>query len=264
MSRENETVPLLTALESAMRFIEQCDHTKNIKELNAAFAATVAAFGVKEFAAAIIGRNGRPIKPVVFASTRNPEWVERYVQRRYDLIDPVVPRLYRTTRPFTWDEIEQPNAPREVQELFSDVRAMGVEDGYVVPYHNGAGEIGCVTMQGGVMEMSPREKATLRLAAIYYAEVARELAELQIDQATRTPLTERQLECLHWAAEGKTDWEISCILGIAEGTVHRHFENLRANLNVATRAQALVIAVRQGWIPVKYANPHIENVLTRH
>jgi LuxR family quorum sensing-dependent transcriptional regulator len=257
-------VNLWSALDGAMRFIERVDDVTSIAELNAAFAVTVAPFGVRDFAAAIIGRNGRPTEPVVFASTRDPEWVARYVGRRYDRVDPVVPKLYRTTRPFTWDEIEQPHAPMAVQELFSEVRAMGVEGGYVVPYHNGAGEIGCVTMQGGDMDLSPRERATLRLAAIFYAEVARELAEVQVDRATKTPLTARQLECLQWAAEGKSDWEISSILNIAEGTVHRHFENLRATLKVATRAQAIVIAVRQGWIPVKCVDPHIARTTTPH
>ena len=51
-------------------------------------------------------------------------------------------------------------------------------------------------------------------------------------------LTAREVEVLHWMAEGKRDGEIALILGIGVRTVHRHASNLFAKLGVETRTAA--------------------------
>ncbi|KTQ98008.1 hypothetical protein NS226_02560 [Aureimonas ureilytica] len=61
-------------------------------------------------------------------------------------------------------------------------------------------------------------------------------------------LTTRERECLLWLIEGKTDWEISVILGISRRAVERHMEHLRQKLGVGTRVQAVVAAFRLGLI----------------
>jgi len=52
-------------------------------------------------------------------------------------------------------------------------------------------------------------------------------------------LTERQLEILHWVKLGKTNYEISQILGISALTVKNHMQKLFKKLNVHNRAQAV-------------------------
>jgi LuxR family transcriptional regulator, quorum-sensing system regulator BjaR1 len=52
-------------------------------------------------------------------------------------------------------------------------------------------------------------------------------------------LTPRELDSLSFVAEGKTDWEISVILGVSEATARFHVDNARRKLNAVTRAQAV-------------------------
>lgn len=61
-------------------------------------------------------------------------------------------------------------------------------------------------------------------------------------------LTERQLEILHWVKLGKTNQEISQILGISALTVKNHMQKLFRKLDVHNRAQAVakVMAARNG------------------
>ena len=61
-------------------------------------------------------------------------------------------------------------------------------------------------------------------------------------------LTTREKEVLQWIASGKTAWEISKILNIAERTVNFHSNNAKEKFNVATRSQAVVEALRRGLI----------------
>lgn len=50
-------------------------------------------------------------------------------------------------------------------------------------------------------------------------------------------LTPREVECVHWAAQGKTSWEISKILGITERTVNFHLSNSMQKTGSCNRQQ---------------------------
>ena len=56
-------------------------------------------------------------------------------------------------------------------------------------------------------------------------------------------LTLREAEVLHWLKEGKTNWEISAILGNSEKTVGKHLENIFHKLNVENRTAAVRMAM---------------------
>ncbi|RWD54623.1 MAG: LuxR family transcriptional regulator, partial [Mesorhizobium sp.] len=58
----------------------------------------------------------------------------------------------------------------------------------------------------------------------------------------------RERDSLALVAEGKTDWEISVILGIAEATVRFHVDNARRKLGAVNRAQAVARLVNQRLI----------------
>jgi DNA-binding CsgD family transcriptional regulator len=45
-------------------------------------------------------------------------------------------------------------------------------------------------------------------------------------------------EVLLWVAQGKTNGEIACILGISESTVKKHLLDIFAQLGVETRSAA--------------------------
>ena len=56
------------------------------------------------------------------------------------------------------------------------------------------------------------------------------------------PLSERELEVLHWLASGASNREIGQHLYIQESTVKRHVYNIFGKLNVRNRTQAAVRA----------------------
>lgn len=61
-------------------------------------------------------------------------------------------------------------------------------------------------------------------------------------------LGDREIECLTWAARGKTSTEIAQIVGTSKRNVDFHIETACRKLNVATRVQAAVKAVSGGLI----------------
>jgi DNA-binding CsgD family transcriptional regulator len=52
-------------------------------------------------------------------------------------------------------------------------------------------------------------------------------------------LSPREAECLEWAAQGKSAWEIGAILGISRHTVSTYLENAKTKLGVRTIVQAV-------------------------
>ncbi|WFU14521.1 LuxR C-terminal-related transcriptional regulator [Bradyrhizobium sp. CB3481] len=65
---------------------------------------------------------------------------------------------------------------------------------------------------------------------------------------SKVTLSDREKDCLRWAAEGKTSWEIGMILKISDNTANFHFKNVNRKLCTTNRTQAIVKAVRHNLI----------------
>jgi len=65
---------------------------------------------------------------------------------------------------------------------------------------------------------------------------------------TKSPLSRQEREVLKGLAASKVYKEIAHDLGIAASTVRSHLHNVYAKLGAADRAQAVLIASREGWI----------------
>lgn len=64
----------------------------------------------------------------------------------------------------------------------------------------------------------------------------------------RSGLTGREIQVLKAVVAGMTNQEIGLSLGISEKTVEKHLEGVFTKLNVASRVEAAVHAVREGWV----------------
>jgi len=67
-------------------------------------------------------------------------------------------------------------------------------------------------------------------------------------QPENIDLTEREMEVLQAAAQGKTSKEIAFALGISERTVKAHLGNIYQKLGVDSRAAAIATAAGRGWL----------------
>ncbi len=65
------------------------------------------------------------------------------------------------------------------------------------------------------------------------------------------PLTERELEVLRYAAKGLSNRQIAIGLGISDRTVQGHLANIYDKLQVSTRTEAVLAAVRAKWIALE-------------
>ena len=69
------------------------------------------------------------------------------------------------------------------------------------------------------------------------------------------PLSPREVQILDNIAQGKTNKEVAYSLAISEQTVKNHMSSILRKLSVNDRTQAVVYAIRQGWINVPMGQP---------
>ncbi len=72
-------------------------------------------------------------------------------------------------------------------------------------------------------------------------------------QATIEKLTQRELDVLRLVARGHTNRAIGLELDISDRTVQGHLANIFGKLGVATRTEAVLLAMKQGWITLDEA-----------
>lgn len=77
----------------------------------------------------------------------------------------------------------------------------------------------------------------------------RELATLdESHDAVFSPLTPREVEILDCVARGNSNKEIARLLSISDQTVKNHITSILRKLAVNDRTQAVIFALRHGWI----------------
>lgn len=86
--------------------------------------------------------------------------------------------------------------------------------------------------------------------AYFSAAVAGRLAALARGEAAPEAPTAREAQVLALLARGLTNAEIAAELNIAERTAAYHVENLLSKLAVENRTEAVVEAIRRGWVSV--------------
>ena len=118
---------------------------------------------------------------------------------------------------------------------------------------------------GYVLKTAPSEELVRAVQAVARGEsaldpavTAKVMAQLASGrppgaQAAVEGLTERELEVLRLAAQGQTNRAIGHKLGISDRTVQGHLANIFGKLRVSTRTEAVLLAMKQGWITLDEA-----------
>jgi len=69
------------------------------------------------------------------------------------------------------------------------------------------------------------------------------------------PLTSRELEILNYVARGYINKQVAHKLGISEQTIKNHMSSILRKLDANDRTQAVVMAMRYGWISSQVGKP---------
>jgi LuxR family transcriptional regulator, quorum-sensing system regulator CciR len=124
----------------------------------------------------------------------------------------------------------------------------------VVPVHLPFGQIGAVSFNPLDPEVTELDDVFIEngdafgiYGRTFIASYVHAMGSVQaLPPASR--LSKREVECLRWAAIGKTDLEISMIMGRSRATVRFHIHNASMKLNAVNRSQTVFKAAQLGYI----------------
>ena len=184
-----------------------------------------------------------------FFNTWPQYWLLEYQKNDYVRHD-MMPAMARLSgAPFTWVELLRDRVQTQKQiEFHARVREIGVIDGYAVPIHQPGGDVGlCVSVATHVID-DPEERLALHIASLYVHRRCLALGGLIDSSSVKSAISPRELECLRWVLDGKSDTDIGGILGISHTTVHFHIERVKKKLGVRTRTQAAAMVMTLGYL----------------
>jgi LuxR family quorum sensing-dependent transcriptional regulator len=140
-------------------------------------------------------------------------------------------------------------APRDRREYGAYWEAFsegGIADGLCATSYGPEGAIASLHLGIGDCDIAPEESRAIQMAGLMLTERLLDFADFPRAPAVR--LTVRERDSLALVADGKTDWEISVILGVSEATARFHVDNARFKLGAVNRAQAVAKLVHQRLI----------------
>jgi len=175
-------------------------------------------------------------------------WQRRYLERGYLQIDPTVQHALRSSIPLIWSDDIFAATP----ELWEEARGHGLRVGWAQAARDGSGAVGLLTLARGSDAISAEELALNQARMSWLAQYSHiamaHLLAPRLAPEMAVSLTLREKEILRWTAEGKTSYEISQILSIAERTVNFHVNNVMSKLGCTNKTQAAVKAAALGLL----------------
>ena len=238
-------------LALAEAFVDEVSNAKNRDDLFAALTRCCKEMHVRYFALTHHIDFSNPSAPGLRLHNYPEPWQAWFDENQLGRSDPVHRASQLSSIGFPWSAV-----PRMIRMtpadkcILSQARLAGIGDGFTVPAHV-PGEInGSCSFAVDAGEVFPGEfYGIAQLVGGFSFEAARRLSGTRNiwDHPGQT-LTDRQLDCVLWAARGKTDYEISVILNISHETVIQHLKNARERYGVQKRAMLAVRALFDGLI----------------
>ncbi|USD36534.1 MULTISPECIES: LuxR family transcriptional regulator [Ferrimonas] len=191
--------------------------------------------------------------PKMSVLSNYPEaWLKPYFEQEKHKSDPVVAYMMTKHAPVQWSQLIQQSqfSDPKNQALMIEAREHGLENGLSIPIRSTSGEFAVFSLavDDGSEAGSDKLNQVLPFAHTFGVNLFERQLSLIESETLEAKLTAREKECLFWACEGKTAWEISQIIDITERTVLFHLNNSTKKLGATNRQHAVALAMRYGLI----------------
>jgi len=187
--------------------------------------------------------------PLIRADGFPEDWVHHYVEDKLFRVDPIPEFARGSTEPFYWSDIDRLTALMEREAAYlEELKAARLGEGLGVPVFGPLNFDGYVGLGfGGTRPgLAPRAVRELQVAAqvSHLAYCGLRAGERQ----SRTGLSPREREVLHWIARGKSNAVIADIMRVSPHTVDTHVRRIFDKLGVADRTSAAVKGLGSGLL----------------
>lgn len=157
---------------------------------------------------------------------------------------PIFATMKRSTAPISWDlEILKKGRPaNEVEPTLNLFSTHKISSGIYYPVHGPNGRRASMGFFGSRDALTHTEMGQLGLFVLHVYDAYSNLTTRTKTAASN--ITARELEVLHWAANGKTSTEIAAILSLSDHTVNTYMNSAMRKLDCVNRTQLVAKALR--------------------
>ncbi len=185
--------------------------------------------------------------------TYDPKWAQRYHDKEYLRIDPVVLGCFRRFHPVDWKKLDWSAKP--VREFRQDAIAHGVgNQGYSVPIRGPNGQFALLTLSHDTTDedwaqFTLRHQRELILLGHFLNQKALSFEAGRSLEPAR-PLSPREMDTLTFLAMGYSRSQVAEMLSISEYTLRAYIESARLKLGATNTIHAVSRALTEGRIVV--------------
>lgn len=173
-------------------------------------------------------------------------WLYTYGKNGYAEVDPVLQSAVSSFQTQVWEQTyEGARSPKQL-EFIEEARSFGLTHGITTGMVERTKNFATFfSFAGGDRKGSTRYIDLLQYLLPYLHRVL--IANTCTPLSNRVKgLSPREAAVLVWMKQGKTNWEISRILGVSERTIRFHVEGIFSKLDVSSRTQAVAYAMEHG------------------
>lgn len=199
-------------------------------------------------------REGQPYAAKLFewSDEPGPYWEDRRLALKSTFLHAArifaEPIWYADGRLGSW----RPTAVLDQIDCSKVEAQFGFTAAIIAPVHLPAGRVGAVvwvTREAiDIADVFAREAERMFTLAIRLLAAHAEAAGKMRKPSIVGQLTSREVQCVRWAAAGKTNTEIGIILSLSVSTVRFHLRNAGAKLGATTRSRTIQLATGHGFL----------------
>ncbi|WP_411892415.1 helix-turn-helix transcriptional regulator [Yoonia sp. SDW83-1] len=185
--------------------------------------------------------------------TYDPAWAQRYSEKEYLRIDPVIVGCFQRFDPVDWKRLDW--SSKAAQAFRKDAIAHGVgNQGFSIPIRGPNGQLALLTAShttddeswAEFMEAHQREWI---LIAHYLNQKALQLEKGRTPEPVRA-LSPRETDALTYLGMGYSRGQVADLLNISEHTLRAYIESARFKLGALNTTHAVARAITEGLIVV--------------
>lgn len=180
------------------------------------------------------------------------DWVTKYIQSQFIVLDPLFKIDFRRVSYVDWSEFPLEDGVAKLFDAFQE-RGLGY-NAITMTVHISAHLYGVVSFvfETDETEWEKFRRNKMELFRLLGERLSRHYDNIYNNTSTKEyKITKRETECLYWVAMGKTDDEIGEILLIGKWTVVGHLKSAKHKLGCSNRASAVAMAMSLGIIDIK-------------
>lgn len=236
----------LTDQEATVAAINEIDECASVDAVVRTLTKFVERFGFETLTIAQLVSPARAGQNQLAISNWPADFVSDRKSRNVFLHDPIVRQALQTNSPFTWEDVYR-RADRNGRNIIDEAREFTKNNGVMIPIHPYDGIPGCVSIGTDKLEITEQQISWIDVVAMQaYSRIVGFLGPFPFEvQANLTP---REIDVLHYGAAGKTNWEISQILGLSEHTVRDYFKTAGSKLDTVSRTHTIAVAISNGLV----------------